>query len=75
MLLKKPENIECADCPTKGPGWVSLDFGIFVCMNCSGAHRSLGPTITRVRSSKLDTNCWVPDFIEILDNVGNKLAN
>jgi hypothetical protein len=35
-LLKKKENLVCADCPTKGPCWVSLDFGIFVCMNCSG---------------------------------------
>ena len=36
MLFKKPENFECADCPTKSPRWVSMDFGIFVCMNCSG---------------------------------------
>ena len=33
----------------------SIDFGVFVCLNCSGAHRALGPTITRVRSAKLDT--------------------
>jgi len=32
----------------------SLDFGVFLCSNCSGAHRALGPTITRVRSTKLD---------------------
>lgn len=32
----------------------SLDFGVFVCSNCSGAHRALGPTITRVKSTKLD---------------------
>ncbi len=38
-LLKKPENQECADCPTKGPRWASLEFGIFVCMNCSGKRR------------------------------------
>ena len=52
-ILKRPYNAYCADCPTKGPRWVSLDFGIFICMNCSGkltylpykkgAHRALGP--------------------------------
>jgi hypothetical protein len=32
----------------------SLNFGVFLCSNCSGAHRALGPTITRVKSTKLD---------------------
>lgn len=32
----------------------SLDFGVFTCSNCSGAHRALGPTVTRVKSTKLD---------------------
>ena len=32
----------------------SLDFGVFLCSNCSGAHRAMGPTVTRVKSTKLD---------------------
>ena len=36
IILKREENQTCADCPTKAPTWVSLDFGVFVCMNCSG---------------------------------------
>lgn len=36
QLLKREENQNCADCKVKSPTWVSLDFGIFVCMNCSG---------------------------------------
>jgi hypothetical protein len=33
----------------------SIDFGVFVCLNCSGAHRALGPSVTRVRSTQLDS--------------------
>jgi DNA-directed RNA polymerase subunit RPC12/RpoP len=36
MILKRTENLECADCGAKGPRWVSLDFGVFICMNCAG---------------------------------------
>ena len=39
----------------------SLDFGVFVCMNCSGAHRALGPSITRVKSTKLDP--WHKEWV------------
>jgi hypothetical protein len=72
-LLKKQENSECADCRAKSPTWVSIDFGVFVCMRCSGVHRSLGPSITRVRSTKLDSFKF--DFLNILASVGNRLAN
>lgn len=35
-LLGRPENHECADCNAKGPTWASIDFGVFVCLRCSG---------------------------------------
>jgi stromal membrane-associated protein len=73
-LLNKPENRECADCNNKNPTWVSIDFGVFVCLRCSGLHRQLGPTITRVRSCKLDYS-FKMEQIEIIMNIGNKLAN
>ena len=41
-------------------------------MNCSGAHRFLGPTITRVRSTKLDK--WNRDWVENM-RVGNTVLN
>jgi len=73
-LLKKSENTECADCKNKNPTWVSIDFGVFVCLRCSGLHRQLGPSITRVRSCKLDYS-FKMDQLDILINVGNQSAN
>lgn len=73
QILNSPANSECADCGTRDPNWVSLDFGVFVCMRCSGVHRQLGPHISRVRSVKLDG--WTKDNIEIMAKVGNRVAN
>ena len=50
-----------------------MDFGVFVCINCSGSHRSLGMHITRVRSTKLDN--WSREDAKILELVGNEVAN
>lgn len=67
-LLKNSKNNNCADCNASTPSCTfiyytgaSLDFGVFVCSNCSGAHRALGPTITRVKSATLDL--WQEEWI------------
>lgn len=36
-------NQHCADCNSKFPLWATVTFGIFICMDCSGRHRSYGP--------------------------------
>ncbi|EGR29492.1 hypothetical protein IMG5_154750 [Ichthyophthirius multifiliis] len=38
-ILKREGNQNCADCGVKSPNWVSLDFGVFVCMECSGKEK------------------------------------
>ena len=41
-------NGECADCGAPQPEWVSINLGVFLCIECSGIHRSLGTHISKV---------------------------
>lgn len=38
----------------KDPKWVSVNLGITLCIECSGVHRNLGTSISKVRSLELD---------------------
>lgn len=71
-LLKLPENKVCADCHAAAPRWASAKLGIFICMKCSGIHRSLGVHISFVRSVTLDK--WKPHEVEMMQKWGNARA-
>lgn len=73
QLLKLDGNRRCCDCFARGPTWASVNLGLFVCLNCSGIHRSLGTHLSKVRSTTLDT--WLPEQVEFVSKLGNVRAN
>ncbi len=73
QLLRLECNRRCCDCSARGPTWASVNLGIFVCLNCSGIHRSLGTHLSKVRSTTLDT--WLPEQVEFISKLGNVRAN
>lgn len=69
-------NDRCAECGSdRKVEWVSLNFGIVICIECSGAHRSLGSHISKVRSLTLDTVSFTQDMTELLMQIGNRVSN
>ncbi|KAG8656712.1 hypothetical protein MANES_04G165900v8 [Manihot esculenta] len=73
-LLNLSGNKICADCGSPDPKWVSLSHGVFICIKCSGVHRSLGVHISKVLSIKLDE--WTDEQVNnFIDLGGNTTAN
>lgn len=73
QILRRPENMTCAECGCPDPQWISVNLGVVFCIKCSGIHRSLGVAISRVKSILLDN---IEDYVvRILDALGNKKVN
>lgn len=72
QLLAEPSNARCAECHEVGPRWASANLGVFVCIQCSGVHRSLGVHVSQVRSVNLDS--WTPSQVRCVSRVGNRRA-
>ncbi|XP_044267295.1 arf-GAP domain and FG repeat-containing protein 1 isoform X2 [Tribolium madens] len=67
-LGAQPQNKYCFDCNQRGPTYVNMTIGSFVCTKCSGMLRGLTPP-HRVKSISMAT--FTSEEIEMLKNRGN----
>merc|ERR1719192_308721 len=73
QILVIPGNEVCADCGAADPQWASINWGVVLCIECGGIHRSLGVHITKVRGIRLDV--WEPEILKVMAELGNSIVN
>ena len=53
-VRERPGNRTCVDCGAKNPVWASATYGVLICFECAGRHRSMGTHLSFVCSTTLD---------------------
>ncbi|KAG8349053.1 putative GTPase activating protein for Arf [Trypanosoma vivax] len=64
-----PNNV-CSDCSRSGTRWASVNHGVFICIRCSGIHRSMGVHVSRIKSTNMDK--WTTAEVNLMESIGNQ---
>lgn len=70
IIDSSPANQKCMDCGMARPQWASITYGIFICLNCAGVHRSFGVKVSVVKSVGMDM--WPLADITRMEKGGNE---
>ena len=65
-LQRQKKNRLCFDCGDRGPNNVCIPFGIFVCDQCAGVHRSFSHRIKGISMSR-----WSEEEVSDIEEKGN----
>ncbi|KAM4589452.1 arf-GAP with Rho-GAP domain, ANK repeat and PH domain-containing protein 1 isoform 1-T1 [Fundulus diaphanus] len=74
-IWAEPSNSLCADCYAPKPEWAAVNLCVVICKRCAGEHRGLGPSISKVRSLKMDKKVWTEELIQVFLGLGNERVN
>uniref|UniRef100_A0A673BBI6 ArfGAP with RhoGAP domain, ankyrin repeat and PH domain 1 n=1 Tax=Sphaeramia orbicularis TaxID=375764 RepID=A0A673BBI6_9TELE len=75
QIWMERSNSLCADCGAPKPEWAAINLCVVVCKRCAGQHRGLGPSISKVRSLKMDRKVWTEELIQVFLSLGNERVN
>ncbi|KAI5130665.1 ADP-ribosylation factor GTPase-activating protein 1 [Nematocida parisii] len=70
IIASTDENKKCVDCNMTRPQWASITYGVFLCLNCAGVHRSYGVKVSMVKSLSMDM--WNDSEKKTMELGGNK---